>query len=470
VRFFQRTIIALLLLFVINGTANADRLDDYVITEMTKRGIPGLSIAVVQEGRVVRSAGYGVSNVENGSRTTDQTVFEIGSISKQFTAQAVILLVEDGKLFLDDPINKYLPPSAPDAWRPVTIRHLLNQTSGIKDWTEVAGFSYRRDYSPDEFIALIRDFPLTSQPGANWLYSNSNAPLAGMIVERASGKPYEEFVTERIFKPLGFPSLRFRHQNEVVPNRASGYVLREGRFENGEPFRPRIIAPSGGILATSIDLAKWFDALISQKIVKAGSVESILAPTRISDGRLVTHGLGIFKDSLGGHVGYFHHGSTVGGFGSLIKHFPKERITIAVLGNLEDGGFGPDVIMKRIADRFIPGAYVGGMKKSIDPDPELSRRLSGLLKDIAAGENSDLLHPGYASRISPAFRKEIGEAIANSASFQFLQSEEVGADHFMLDPTIRRFVHYRLSNGKRVVDLSFRFNQDNRIAAILIDR
>ena len=140
------------------------------------------------------------------------------------------------------------------------------------------------------------------------------------------------------------------------------------------------------------------------------------------------------------------------------------------MGNLEDGGFGPDVIMKRVANQFIPGAYVGGMKKSADPDQVLSDRLFNLLKEIAAGKDSELLEPGFAAQIKPAFRAEIGGAIANDPAFDFLLSESVGSDHFMLNSTIRRFAHYRLTSGKRVVDLSFRINRDGRVAAILIDR
>ena len=146
-------------------------------------------------------------------------------------------------------------PPAPDSWKAITLRQVLNHTAGLKDWTEVKEFSYRREYTAGEFIDLIKGAPLQYVPGTSWAYTNTGPPLLGMVVEKASGKPYEEFVAERIFKPLAFPSIRFRHQTEIVTNRASGYEFAEGKFTNGEPFRPRVIAPSGGVLASAVDLA-----------------------------------------------------------------------------------------------------------------------------------------------------------------------------------------------------------------------
>ena len=181
--------IVFLLLIWSGATARADWLDKFVAEQIRQRQIPGLSVAVVREGKVVKAAGYGFANLELRVPATPDTVYEIGSISKQFAAEAVMLLVEDGKLNLNDPINKYLPPNAPATWQNITVRNLLNHTSGLKDWTELKDFSYRREYSAEEFVALVSPFPLQYQPNDNWSYSNTNLPLIGIIVECASGKP-----------------------------------------------------------------------------------------------------------------------------------------------------------------------------------------------------------------------------------------------------------------------------------------
>lgn len=446
----------------------ADEIDDLVGAQIKKRNIPGLSLAVLRNGRVIKAAGYGLANIELNVPATKDTVYEIGSISKQFASEAVMLLVEDGKLALDDPINKYLPANAPDSWKAVTIRQVLNHTAGLKDWTEVKEFSYRREYTAGEFIDLIKGAPLQYTPGTSWAYTNTGPPLLGMVVEKASGKPYEEFVAERIFKPLGFSTIRFRHQPEVVANRASGYEFAEGKFTNGEPFRPRVIAPSGGVLASAVDLAGWFDAVLSGKLIKPASLEQMLAPVRLADGRRVTHGFAFFTDSFNGHKMIFHHGSTVGGFGSVVRYFPKERLTIAIIGNVEDGGWGPEFISQRVANFYIPGAYLGGIKAGIDPDPKFTDQLRQLLQDIGAGKPSDMLTASYAARISADFRKQTTANLQNAKSFSFLAAENIGEDHFILDPALVKFVHYKLITGDRTLYYTFRLDKDGKVGFIVV--
>ena len=318
------------------ATAYGDSLDNFVRAEISKRSIPGLSIAVIRDGKVIRETSYGYSNLELQTPASMHSVYEIGSISKQFAAEAIMLLVEDGKLKIDDSITKHLPANSPDIWKTITIRNLLNHTSGLKDWTEIKEFSYRREYTPEEFIDLVKSFPLQFQPGESWLYSNTNLPLIGIIVERVSGKSFEDFVNERIIKPLAFPSIRFKHQEDIVRDRATGYILRDGVLKNGEPFRPRVIAASGGILATATDLAKWWEAVLVGRVVKQTSLDQMLAPAKLSNGRTVAHGFAFFTDTFNGHKMIQHFGSTVGGFGSIVRYYPKEKLALAVIGNLED--------------------------------------------------------------------------------------------------------------------------------------
>ena len=426
-------------------------------------------MAVVREGKVVKAAGYGFANLELRVPATPDTVYEIGSISKQFAAEAVMLLVEDGKLNLNDPINKYLPPNAPATWQNITVRNLLNHTSGLKDWTELKDFSYRREYSAEEFVALVSPFPLQYQPNDNWSYSNTNLPLIGIIVECASGKPFEDFVKERILQPLGFPSIRFKHQEEIVANRATGYVLRDKQWKNGEPFRPRVIAPSGGILATAVDLARWWEAVMQGRLLKPSSLEQMLAPARLRDGRAVTHGFAFFTDTFNGHKAIFHHGSTVGGFGSVVRYFPQEKLTLAIIGNLEDGGFGPEYISKRVANVYIPGVFIGGLPAKPDANPQTTQKLLQLLRDIAANRNNDLLTASYAARINADFREQLAQNLKTQTAFTYLGQEPIGPAHFVLDASLAEVLYYKMATASRTVYYHFRFNREGKVGFIITE-
>lgn len=458
---------ALLLLIWCFTTARADWIDDFVRAEIKKRQIPGLSVAVLRDGKVIKAAGYGFANLELQVPAAKDTVYEIGSISKQFASEAVMLLVEDGKINLDDSINKYLPPNAPPAWQKITVRNLLNHTSGLKDWTEVKEFSYRREYTAEEFIDLLKSFPLQFQPGDAWGYSNTNLPLIGIIVERAGGKKFEDFVGERILKVLNFPSIRFKHQEEVVANRANGYVLRDNVWKNGEPFRPKIIAPSGGILASAVDLAKWWEAVLQGRLLKKESLEQMLLPAKLNDGRRVTHGFAFFTDSFNGHKMIHHHGSTVGGFGSVVRYFPNEKITLAIIGNLEDGGFGAEYISKRVANFYIPGAAVVGLKEI--SDAKRTNESLQILKDVADKKTPVILSANFASKVSETFRRQLGENLKQMKAFAYLGSEKIGENHFILDAAASEFFRYRMMLANKTVYYHFRMNKDGKIGWIIFE-
>lgn len=462
-----KLLLVFLLLFSFFTTIHADSLDKLIIEQMKQRKLPGLSVAVLRDGKVIRAGGYGVANLETQTPATKDTVYEIGSISKQFASEAVMLLVEEGKINLDDSIRKYLPANAPEIWQRITVRNLLNHTSGLKDWTEIKEFSYRREYSPEEFIALVKDFPLTFQPNENWLYSNTNLPLIGIIIERASGKAYEDFVTERIIKPLYFPTIRFKHQEDVVPNRATGYEWRNNRWENGEPFRPKIIAPSGGILASTIDLARWWEAVLQGRVVKQTSLEQMIKPTKINDGRSFAHGFAFFMDSFNGHKIIQHFGSTVGGFGSIVKYYPNEKVTIAVINNLDDSGFGSEYIAKRVAGFYIPGAFSGGMKEINDANQR--ENALQILKEIADNKTPETLSANYAKNISVTFRKQTAENLKQMKSFAYLGSEKVTTDHFIPDPTAAEIFHYKMTLADKTVYYHFRMNKEGKIGWIMYE-
>ncbi len=201
--------------------SSSDAVDAYIEGRMQKRHIPGVSIAIVQDGKVVRLKGYGFANVELSVPATENSVYQLASVTKMFTATAVMMLVEDGKLGLDDKITDRLS-DLPPAWKVVTVGQLLSHTSGIKSYTSVRDFhkSARKDYSQREILDLVAKEPLEFAPGEKWSYSNTGYFLLGMLIEKVSGKPYGEFLSERIFKPLGMTQTRVNDLRDVIKGRA----------------------------------------------------------------------------------------------------------------------------------------------------------------------------------------------------------------------------------------------------------
>jgi CubicO group peptidase (beta-lactamase class C family) len=347
--------IASVFLALSSAFAYADEVDGYAAQFIDAKGIPGLSLAVVRDGTLIKAAGYGTANLESGATATPETVYEIGSITKQFTAEAVMLLVEERKLALDDGLSKHLE-GLPPAWQELTLRQLLSHTSGLKDWESEHLLSFRREYTPAEFIALLSPYPLDFAPGTHWAYTNSAYPLLGLVIARASGTSYDEFVAAHIFKPLGMGATRFSRPQDIVPHRAGGYVGESGQMRKGELLRPRLVEPNGGILSTVLDLAKWESVLHSERLLKQASLAEMQTRVKLADGRAAPSGLGIFVGDLNGHRMLVHNGSTPGGFSSVIYHYPDDKLTVIVLCNIDR-----DDAVNGIAT-YIAGIYVPGLR------------------------------------------------------------------------------------------------------------
>jgi CubicO group peptidase (beta-lactamase class C family) len=270
-RFFRSRIVPFLFLLLFGvAAARADKVDDYVRAQMRERHIPGAAIAVVRNGRVVKTEGYGLANVELNVPATKETVFEIGSVTKQMTAAAIMLLVEEGRVNLDAPVGKYLP-SAPEAWNNVTVRHLLTHTSGIKSYTGIAsGFELTKRLKRDEFVKAIGAYPLEFAPGARWNYSNSGYNLLGFIIESVTGASYWDFMRTRIFNRLGMSATTDRDPKFIVPNRATGYEWQDNRLV-GRDYDLTDVFAAGAVVSTVVDLAKWDAAWRSNTFLKKES-------------------------------------------------------------------------------------------------------------------------------------------------------------------------------------------------------
>jgi D-alanyl-D-alanine carboxypeptidase len=384
----RAVIFALLAGLVAPISAKADKIDDYVSAQMRQLHIPGLSLAILRDGRITKAQGYGLANLELKAGATKETVYEIGSNTKQFTAAAIMMLVEDGKVHLQDPITKYFS-EAPEAWSSITIQHLLTHTSGIQNhvavphWLDVfrTDLSFNTTPLREELLKMFFKLPLEFRPGETWAYDNTGYYLLGMVIEKASGKSYWQFLDERIFKPLGMNATRNTDPQPIVPNRASGYEWKNDHFENQPILLPAIAFSAGSLLSTVEDMAKWDAALHTEKLLKRTSLEQMWTAVLTKDGADApfNYGFGWFIDSYHGHRLVQHSGGTPG-FSSAIYRFLDDKLTIVVLTNHAD----------RIVDQLaidLAGMSLPALKRpeaNADPDPKTTTKLekvmSGLLK------------------------------------------------------------------------------------------
>jgi D-alanyl-D-alanine carboxypeptidase len=313
--------------------ARADEVDTYLKSQMQQHRIPGLTLTIIQDGKTIKTAAYGLANVELSVPTRPETVFEIGSVTKQFTAAGILMLAQEGKLSADDKVSKYLKDT-PEAWANVTIRHLLTHTSGIKSYTGLDGFQIWRHLTQEQFIKAIGKEPMEFKPGDSWKYCNTGFNLLGYIIENVSGKNYWDFMSERVFQPLGMTTTTRRLFSLVIPNRASGYEQTNQVWMNRDTDLTEVFS-AGAIASTVGDLAKWNAALDSEVLLNAASKEQMWTPVKLNDGKTRKYGFGWNVDAVEGHKNVGHGGST-SGFSASIQRFPDDRLAVIILTNTDE--------------------------------------------------------------------------------------------------------------------------------------
>jgi CubicO group peptidase (beta-lactamase class C family) len=337
---------------------STDAVDQYIQTEMSKRQIPGLAMLVVHDRKILKQQGYGFANIELRVPVEPETLFQSGSMGKQFTATAVMMLVQEGKVNLDDPLTKYFP-DAPATWNHVKVRHLLSHTGGFGDYPKK--FDFRKDYTEDELLKIVEGIPLAFEPGSKWSYSNLGYLTLGVLIHRVTGQFYGDFLQERIFKPLGMRTTRIINEADIIPNRSSGYELVKQQLKNQDWVSPTLNTTADGSLYFSIvDLAKWDAALTERKLLKPSSYELMWTPVLLSNGEPNKdgYGFGWFIHEVRGHRVIEHAGAWQG-FTTNISRYVDDNLTVVVLTNL--AGAKPEEITHHLA-----GLYV----KELEPEKE----------------------------------------------------------------------------------------------------
>jgi CubicO group peptidase (beta-lactamase class C family) len=273
-------ITTLALLLLLSFVTRADKVDDFVKAAMQRQHVPGVSIVVIKDQKIVKSEGYGLANVELNVPATADTVYKIGSVSKQFIASGIMLLVKEGRINLEDNVSKYLE-GTPDSWKTITIRHLLTHTSGIV--REAPGFDPFKVQNDVDVIKTAYALPLRFSPGEKWEYCNVGYFTLAEIIHKVTGQPWGDFLRDRLFAPLEMKSTRTTTITDLVANRANGYVWGKGKFENAPNYFA--LRPSGAFLSTVTDLAKWEAALATHKLLDQSSLDQMWTPVKLNNGR-----------------------------------------------------------------------------------------------------------------------------------------------------------------------------------------
>jgi CubicO group peptidase (beta-lactamase class C family) len=467
---------------------------DEIFQEFGKPGTPGASVAVIRDGRIVLAKGYGAATLEHHAPVTADTIFHVASVTKQFTAMALVLLERDGKLSLEDDVHKYLP-ELPDYGAPVTIRQLLQHTSGVRDqWQTLAVAGWRLDdvITQKQILGVMfRQKELNFPPGSRHLYSNGGYTLAAEIVARVSGKSFPDFCEQRIFQPLG---MRLTHMHDdlrrIVPNRAYSYA----KTKDGYEASPLNYANAGAtsLFTTAPDLARWLDNFRDPKVGGRAAVDR-LQERAIVGGKPIDYALGV---AVGKHRGLavISHSGGDAGFRSHVAWFPEHKLGVVVLSNL--GSFDPGAATYKAAavylgDVMAPAAeaarpaerkfvtvdaasldrYVGSYRMAQGPTIQVQKR-DGKLYAAPPGQRMEELKPLAANRFfasGPSAEVEFtpsgsngmsmtirqgpgtmsGERIAASASAPADPSEYAGV--YWSDEVEARYT-LRVRDGKLVAD------------------
>jgi D-alanyl-D-alanine carboxypeptidase len=449
---------AVIILVLVSGCAAQDdmsaKVDEYIKAEMQKQRIPGLSLAVIKDGQILHAKGYGFANVEHQVPVKPETIFQSGSVGKQFTATALMILVEEGKINLDDKINKYLK-IAPERWKDVTVRHLLTHTAGMIMYPK--NLNLRQDYTEDELLKHGAEIPLAFQPGEKFQYSNLGYFVLGIMISKLTGEFYGDFMQERIFKKLGMNTARVISEADIIPNRAAGYRLEGGELKNQEWVSPTLNSTADGSLyLTVLDMAKWDAALYGEKILKKSSLDQMWTAVRLNNGETYPYGFGWFLSEVRGHRIIEHAGGWQG-FNTYIARYVNDKLTVVVLANLN-----------RVNNKKIVSDVAGIYNAELAPPPivaiaDKEPKITALVKELIQKFTEGTADPNiFTSEIrAEIFPDHVRKASMTLKSFGALGLVELIERK---DEDGDRIYRYRLEFKEKIVFCALRLTKEAKIA------
>jgi CubicO group peptidase (beta-lactamase class C family) len=348
------------------------RINDFIKAEVARQKIPGAAVAVIRGGAVVLAAGFGEANVEHHVSVTPDTIFQSGSVGKQFTATVVAWLAERGKLRFDDPLTTFFP-DAPRHWRAITVRHMLTHTSGIPNYTD-GSIDYRKDFSEDDLLKMAYGLKPEFEPGERWKYSNTGYVVLGIIIHKASGQFYGDLLREQIFEPLGMTTARIISEADIVPNRAAGYRLQGSALKNQNWVSPSLNTTADGALYLSLrDMIAWDAGIRERRVLKPETWTQILTPVTLNSGKPHPYGFGWSVDTINGHR-IESHGGSWQGFRAHIARYPADELTVIALTNLAQAN--PGRITEGVAELLVPALKRSGQSAIGVLQPEIPKPVS----------------------------------------------------------------------------------------------
>ncbi len=350
-------------------------IDRYVNEEREREHAPGLAVGIYSRGQILLAKGYGLANVELNVPVKPETIFQSGSVGKQFVSAGIMMLVEEGKVSLDDSIVKYFP-NAPESWKPIQVKNLLSHTSGLSEYEtpERTGpkgpFYMRLDFTEEELVNKIEALPIEFKPGEKWDYRNTNYVLLGVMIHQVAGKHYADFLQERVFRPWYMQATRLISETDIIPKRASGYEMSGGKLRNQEWVSPTFNSTADGTLYFNVlDLAKWDEALYGTNLLRQSSLDRIWTVFPLNDSKPnpAHYGFGWDISVVNGHK-LIEHGGAWQGFTCHISRFVDDGLTVVVLTNF--AGARPGVIAHAVAGLVNP-ALRPKEHKEITANPKL---------------------------------------------------------------------------------------------------
>ncbi len=367
-----RTLGALFLLMTLTGLPAAaappsdtelTRFADELLSKTYPADAPGASALVVRNGKVLLRKGYGLADQELGVPVRPEMVFQLGSVTKQFTAAAILMLQERGKLSVQDEVTKYLP-DYPTHGQKITIEHLLTHASGIPSYTGLAEWppKWREDLTLDQLMALFKDKPLEFNPGEQWAYNNSGYILLGAVIEKASGKTYEDFVEQEIFAPLGMKHSFYNHNEELIPGRVQGYE-KEGEYRRARYLSMTHPYAAGSLISNVDDLWLWEQGLSAGKLIRQESLDQMFTPAKLTSGVNSHYAYGWNTFEYGGRK-VFEHAGGIFGFLTHVTRVPDEHLYVAILSNNTSND--PEDLGLRIAAKSTGTAFEDRPSVSLD--------------------------------------------------------------------------------------------------------
>ncbi len=455
--------------------AGADALDRLIVQTMRDHHMPGMSVAVLDHDHVVKLRGYGFADLESCVPATENTLFGIGSISKQMTAVGVLTLVRDGKLSLDDPITKYLPEGK-GVWDGIRVRHLLTHTSGIPDLygddVKYSSMHPDRTASPStpDLVKWFTKSKLNFVPGENWAYSNTGYILLSVVAERISGEPFPVFMQERVFAPLGMPSTRSYSPTELIPHRGVPYHVEENGVITHGPFISDEFSRWGdtGFMSTASDMARWVQALGHDKVLPPHLWQEMLTPVRLRDGASYPYGFGVFLSQVWNERLWEHTGTFKVGYFADLRDFPDRSLKVALLSNY----YGDQASFFKLAPMIVgtlDSRLAPAEMRAAVPDPQ-TQLTSSLLKTMS-GLGRDQGAAGYAEPFTkytpfPGMLRQVF-AHEHAVNLRYFGCDSInGSPPDTLGTRVTRGCMYILEGAPQVPGLMLWLTDDNEIAGL----